>query len=117
MDCVFECCILLDAILVVNHQPSRYIRTPASFAGAGVDAPTYDTSLTLPSGRISAAAIDVANDIAYWCAFDSGEILVYKVDLKSATTDTPAVIGTVVVVGAGTSARSIVLDLANGYEE
>ena len=85
------------------------------FAGAGASAPAYETSLAL-TGFSRAAAIDVANDIAYWCMKGPGsDITVYKVDLKSATDATPAVIGTpLTVTGTGSTPGSIALDLADG---
>ncbi len=86
------------------------------FAGAGIAAPSYVTSMT-PSGGAgnTAAAIDVANDIAYWLKDGtSGSFFVHKLNLKSATDDEPETIATLEVTGAGSSPESIALDLVNG---
>lgn len=61
-----------------------------------------------------AGAIDVANDIAYWCASGNPNII-YKIALDSANPENkPTIIGSPLTLTVG-DPMSIVLDLVNGY--
>lgn len=82
--------------------------------GATAPGPNPDNSLQLPAGtRGLCAAIDVANDIAYWGASGTPGVI-YKILLNSGTTAAPTIIGSLPLSGGEGTPDSIALDLTNG---
>lgn len=69
--------------------------------------------LQVTSDQLRGGAIDVVNDIAYWCAGGAPGI-VYKIALNSASTAAPTIIESVTLAAGENDPRSIALDLANG---
>ncbi len=102
----------LGMLYVGARSPSPSLGKYSTGVAGG--APVYQTLLALP-GAPKAGAIDVANDIAYWCLeTDPGQVVKIKLNSDDPTA-APEIIGALTLDEGEEYPYSIALDLVNGF--